>query len=133
MSISGRTNAAVKQFALWTMLCVVILAGVIAGGGFLIAALFHWISQQQPNPAAASAITGGALIGIVIIFALIGGAIIKKLKKPQPALFSEFSGMLGLGVRLITIAIRRDPRKAIIVSAIAGALAEFITSDRRSK
>jgi hypothetical protein len=133
MSISGRTSAAVKQFALWTMLCVVLLAGFIAGAGFLVAALFHWVSQNEANAAAASAITGGALIAIVIIFALIGGAIIKKLKKPQPALFSEFSGMLGLGARLIALAVRRDPRKAIIVSAIAGALAEFITSDRRPK
>jgi hypothetical protein len=130
MSISGRTSAAVKQFALWTMLCVVLLAGVIAGAGFLVAAFFTWISQHEGN-AAAAAITGGTIIALVIILGLIGGAIIKKLKKPQPPLFSEFGGMLGLGVRLITIAIRRDPRKAIIVSAIAGALAEFITSDRR--
>jgi hypothetical protein len=132
MSISGRTSAAVKQFALWTMLCVISLAGIIAGAGFLVAAFFTWVSQHEGN-AAAAGITGGGLLAITVIFGLIGGAVIKKLKKPQPGMLSEFSGLLVLGARLITMTIRRDPRKAIIVSAIAGALAEFITSERRSK
>jgi hypothetical protein len=132
MSISGRTSAAVKQFALWTMLCVISLAGIISGAGFLVAAFFTWVSQHEGN-AAAAGITGGGLLAITVIFGLIGGAVIKKLKKPQPGMLSEFSGLLVLGARLITMTIRRDPRKAIIVSAIAGALAEFITSERRSK
>ncbi len=130
MSISGRTSAAVKQFALWTMLCVISLAGIIAGAGFLVAAFFTWVSQHEGN-AAAAGITGGGLLAITVLFGLIGGAVIKKLKKPQPGMLSEFSGLLVLGARLITMTIRRDPRKAIIVSAIAGALAEFITSERR--
>ncbi len=132
MDVTGRARSALKQMALWAGLGTACLCIALAGLGFLISAFYVWLSTKL-GPAEALAVTGGVMIILAILVVAIGGAIIRKLKKPQPSMLSEFSGLFGLGVRLVTLTIRRDPRKALIVSLIAGALAEFIVSDRKKE
>jgi hypothetical protein len=132
MDISGRARSALKQSALWAALGVACLCTALAGLGFLIVAFYVWLSMRMGTPAAL-AVTGGVLIALALLIMAVGAAIIKKTKKRYPGLLTEFTGLFGLGARIIAMTVRRDPRKAIIVSMIVGALAEYITSERDRK
>jgi len=132
MSIPGRANAAVKGLALWAGLGLLVFAVVLAGIGFLISAFFIWVTEYKSH-AVAAAITGGALLAAAIIVGLLGSVIIKKTRKPQPSLISEFTGIAGTAGRIAGLLIRRDPRKSLILAVIAGALAEYITSDSKKR
>jgi drug/metabolite transporter superfamily protein YnfA len=132
MNMSGRAKSALKQSALWAALGVTCLCAVLAGLGFLIVAFYVWLSTRMGTPAAL-AVTGGVLIAMALLILAMGAAIIKKTKKRYPSLLTEFTSLFGLGARIIAMTVRKDPRKAIIVSVIVGALAEYITSEREKK
>jgi len=130
MSLSGRASAAVKHLALSAALGIVVLAIVLTGLGFLAAALYITISRHFPADQAA-AITGAALIAAALLIGAIGAAILKKLKKPQPSMIAEFAGTFGLATRLIGMVVRRDPKKAVILAALSGAIVEYVMGDRK--
>jgi hypothetical protein len=132
MSIPARVNAAAKGLALWAGLGLVVFAIVMAGLGFLVAGFFIWVEQYRSH-AEAAAITGGALVVLAVVIGLVGRAVLKKLKRPQPSILAEFGGIAGTAGRLAGFLIRRDPRKSIILAVIAGALAEYITSDSKKR
>lgn len=132
MSIQGRANAAAKELALWAGLGVVVLTVLLAALGFLITAFFIWIAHTKSYPVAA-AITGGTLLLIAIFIGIAGRIILKKIKKPQPSLLAEFGGIAGTAGRIAGLLIRRDPRKSLILAVIAGALAEYVTSDSKKR
>jgi hypothetical protein len=132
MSIQGRVSAAMRELVLGAGLGVSVLATALAGLGFLITGFFLWIEQYKSRPAAA-AITGGVLLALAILIGVIGSLILKKLKKPQPSLLAEFGGIAGTAGRLAGFVIRRDPRKAMFLAVIAGAVAEYITSGDKKK
>jgi hypothetical protein len=132
MSIPARANAAVKGLALWAGLGLAVLAVILAALGFLIAGFFIWVEQYRSH-AEAAAITGGALVVLAVVIGLVGRLVLKKLKKPQPSILAEFGGIAGTAGRLAGFLIRRDPRKSIILAVIAGALAEYITSDSKKR
>ena len=132
MSIPGRVSAAVRELVLGAGLGITVLVTLFAGIGFLVAGFFLWIEQYKSIPVAA-AITGGALLALAILIAAIGRAILKKMKKPQPSLLAEFGGIAGTVGRLAGFLIRRDPRKAMILAVIAGAVADYITSGDKKK
>ncbi len=130
MNIMGRIKAALLQVALWAGLGIVALCLVLTGLAFLIASLYIWLEHVLPHPVAAL-ITGVALFVVAILILLIGGMVVRKMKKQQPTMKQEFNNTIGTAARLVGLVVRRDPRKALIVSAVAGALAEFVTSERR--
>jgi hypothetical protein len=130
MDISGRVNGVIRGIALWTALGIVILGVVLAAIGFLIAGGYIWLSHRMDHAAAAASL-GGGLLAVAVLIALIGGAVIRKSRKRYPSLLTEFSGSIGLAGRLVAMLIRRDPKKALILSIVAGALAEYITNDRK--
>jgi hypothetical protein len=132
MSIQGRASAAATQLALWAGLGIVVLTVVLTAIGFLVASLFIWIDQYKPD-AVAAVITGGALLLAAIVIFLIGRVILKKIKKPQPSILAEFGGIAGTAGRIAGLLIRRDPRKSLILAVIAGALAEYVTSDSKKR
>jgi hypothetical protein len=132
MSIPGRASAAATQLALWAGLGIVVLTVVLTAIGFLVASLFIWIDQYKPD-AVAAVITGGALLLAAIVIFLIGRVILKKIKKPQPSILAEFGGIAGTAGRIAGLLIRRDPRKSLILAVIAGALAEYVTSDSKKR
>jgi hypothetical protein len=132
MSIQGRASAAATQLALWAGLAIVVLTIVLTAIGFLVASLFIWIDHYKPD-AVAAVITGGALLLAAIVIFLIGRVILKKIKKPQPSLLAEFGGIAGTAGRIAGLLIRRDPRKSLILAVIAGALAEYVTSDSKKR
>jgi hypothetical protein len=132
MSIPGRASAAIKGLALWACLGVVVLTIILAGLGFLVSGFFIWVSQYKSH-AIAAAITGGGLVAVAIVIGLLGSVILKKIKKPQPSILAEFGGVAGTAGRIAGLLIRRDPRKSLILAVIAGALAEYITSDSKKR
>lgn len=132
MSISGRASSLAKRAAVAFGASAVVLAVAGAALGFLIAACYVWLTQRF-GTAQAAAITGGTLLLLALILALAAGTVMSAMRRRQPPLFSEFGGTLRLGLRLIAMAVRRDPRKAIILSVIAGALAEYITAERERR
>lgn len=75
--------------------------------------------------------TGGAIIALAILIGLIGAAILRKLKKPQPSMLAEFGSTVGLVTKLAGILVRRDPKKAVILAAVSGAIIEYVMGDRR--
>jgi hypothetical protein len=130
MSIPGRANAAVKHAALSAGLGLAVLAICLAALGFFTAAFYITIATHVPA-ATAALVTGGALIALALMVAAIGAALLKRAKQRQPSLLSEFGGTLGLSMRLITMLVRKDPKKAVILAAVSGALAEYLLSDHR--
>jgi hypothetical protein len=75
--------------------------------------------------------TGGALLVAAVLVAAIGAAVLRRMKKQQPGWLSDFGGVVGLGVRLAGMLVRRDPKKALMVAALSGALVELILSDSK--
>jgi hypothetical protein len=130
MNISGRVNGVLRNAALWAGLGTAILFIALAGLGFLIAGFYIWLAGQMAH-APAAAITGGVLLLLSIFTALVGGAVIRKARVQHPSLISEFGGTIGLAGRLVGLLVRKDPKKALILSAIAGALLEYITSEKK--
>ncbi len=132
MSIPARAEAAVKGLALWAGLGMAVLATSLAGLGFLIAGFFLWARHESHD--AAAAITGGVLLVLAIAIAITGQAVLKRIKRRQPPLISEFTGIIVTAGRIAGLLIRKDPRKSMILAVIAGAVAEYITSgDKRKK
>jgi chromate transport protein ChrA len=132
MSIPSRVNAAVKGLALWAGLSLLVFAVVLTAIGFLITGFLIWLEQFKSH-AVAAAITGGALLIAAVIVGIVGSIVIKKTKKRQPSIIAEFTGVAGTAGRIAGLLIRRDPRKSLILAVIAGALAEYITSDSKKR
>lgn len=130
MNISARANAVLRHLALSAGVGVAVLFIALAALGFLIFAYYTWLLTRFTVPPAA-AITGATLIAIAIIVSAAGFAVVKKLKKPQPSMLADIGGTLGLGFKLASFVIRKDPKKAIILATISGALAEYLLSDTR--
>jgi hypothetical protein len=130
MSIADRAEAAVKGMILWVGVGVAALSVALAGLGFLIAGLFLWLKQARSAPTAA-AITGGVLLLVAIGLSVIGVLVLRQIRRRQPRLMAELGGLLGIATslaRLITLAIRSDMRKSLVLAMIAGAVTEYISS-----
>jgi hypothetical protein len=132
MNVTARIGAAVKGLALAIGLGIAVLVIALAGVGFLTAAFYLHFANLL-GPIRAAAVTGGTLAVAALLVALIGAAVLKRSKKPQPGWLSDFSGAMGLGLRLATALVRRDPKKAMVIAAVTGVLAELIFSDGKKE
>jgi hypothetical protein len=130
MNISGRVGGFLQQIALSAGLGVVVLMVLLTGLGFLIAALYGAIAAHM-SAVEATAITGGVLLVAAILIAIIGNAVIRKMHRPQPSLIAELGSTYGLAIRLVGMLVKRDPKKAIILAAVSGAIAEYVMGDHR--
>ena len=136
MDIPRRADAAVKGLLLWVGVGMATLFVALAGLGFLVAGFFLWLHQTRSN-AAAAAITGGVLLILAVLIAGTGIYVLNQIKKRRPTLMQEvggFAGMAGAAARLVTLVIRRDPRKALFMALLAGAITEYFTGgDKRGE
>jgi hypothetical protein len=55
------------------------------------------------------------------------------MKKPQPSILTEFTGMAGMAGRIAALLIRKDPRKSVVLAVLAGAVAEYLTSGDKKR
>jgi hypothetical protein len=132
LNITARAAAAVKHLALALGLGVAVLAVALGGAGFLTAAYYLHFAHEMDSVRAA-ALTGATLLVAAALVALIGAAILKRTKKPQPGWLCDFTGLAGLAVRLATMTIRRDPKKALIIAAVSGVLVELLFGDGKKE
>ena len=130
MNLSRHARLLIKGAALWTGVAVAALCIALAGLGFLITGFFIWLARHT-DYASASAITGGVLLVLALATGSAGGLVLKRMRKKRPSLLAEFGGTAGIALRLAGILVRRDPRKAMIIAVVAGALAEYITSEKK--
>jgi hypothetical protein len=132
MNLSRRVNSLTKNAALWAGVAMAVLCTALAGLGFLIAGFYIFLTQYINNAAAAAA-TGGVMLAIAILIGTIGGGLLRRMRRKQPSLVSEFGGTIGMAGRLVGLLVRKDPKKAMIISLVTGALAEYILADKRER
>jgi hypothetical protein len=130
MQVGKRAAGLVKSAALWAGLAGAVCCIALAGLGFMVFGFDVWLARML-GAAAAAAITGGVLLLLAMLVAVIGGGILRGMRKRQPSMLAEFGGTVGIVARLVTLLVRRDPKKAIILSVIAGALAEYLVGEKK--
>jgi uncharacterized protein YneF (UPF0154 family) len=130
MNLSRRAGALLKSAALWIGVAIAVLCIALAGLGFMVTGFFIFVARHT-DAASAAAITGGVLLVLALATGLLGGLFLSRMRRRQPSLLSEFGGTMGLATRIITALVSRDPKKAMIISLAAGALAEYIFSDKK--
>lgn len=127
MSLTRRAGTLARTAALWAGFTTVALCLVLAALGFLAAALFIWVAAHL-GAAAAAALTGGALLLLALAVTLSGRMVLNKLRRSAPGLFDDAIGTFGMVTSLIGLAVRQDPKRAILLSLLAGALTEYFTA-----
>ena len=104
---------------------VVILALGLVACGFFIAAAYIWL-RGHFSPAAACLIAGGALLVLAVAIGLAGGAMLRAAQARERARLAQINVTISTVLNLAAYLVRRDPKKAIIFSLLAGVLAEFL-------
>jgi uncharacterized protein YneF (UPF0154 family) len=134
MDFSGRARFIARYTALWAALGIAVLCIALAALGFLAAGLFCWLAQHSGVPAAA-AITGGVLLALALLGGFGGSFWLRRQRRlhPAPPLLADLAGTAGLVMRLAGFIIRRDPKKAVLFSLLAGALMEFLSGNGETK
>lgn len=125
MSLSRHARFYARASALWGGMGLAVLLLGFAAAGFFIAAFYLWLAAHFA-PALATLITGAALLALALAIGFIGGAVLRAARARERAQLAQFSLTLGTALRLAAYLVRRDPKKALIFSLIAGALAEFL-------
>ena len=126
MNLSRYVSALAKNAALAIAVYLVVACTVLAGAGFLIAGLFLLLLRDA-SPAAAAVITASVLFVLAALVGAGGGLMLSASRRASPGLLAEFGGALGL----ITLLVRRDPKKAMLFAALAGVLAEYFSGERK--
>jgi hypothetical protein len=132
MNLARRAGFLGKAAALWVVMAVAVLCTALGALGFFTAAFLIWVSHYL-GPAAAAAIAGLVLLLVACGIALVFTLILRRMRARQPSMATEALGTLSLVMRFAGLLIRRDPRKAVLAALIAGALAEYFTSDRQPR
>lgn len=122
MSASRCLSAIARKAALGTGMATATLCIALAALGFFVAS-FYILLTQHTSPAAATAITGAILLALALIAALITKTIFKKRRHHR---LSDWSELLGIAAYLI----RRDPKKAMLLALLAGAVTEYFAGDK---
>ncbi len=99
---------------------------MLAAFGLLAVALFLFADQHWGAPAAA-AITALALLLIAAQVLLAGALIFGRVRRRTPDLFGEAAGTIAMLTSIANIFVRRDPKRAILLSLLAGAVTEYFT------
>ena len=110
-------------------LALAVLGIMLAACGCLVAAFYLWVAPHL-GPAAGAALTGAALLVLAAFLALAGGALLRLMKRRPHNLLNDIQNTIRLMAKLILL---RDPKKALLVSMLAGALAEFIATPSRKR
>lgn len=130
IDIGGRVTSVVVRAAAAIGIGVIVLAIVLAGLGFLAAGAYLRLAHGL-GPAEAAAAMGAALFVLAVLVGLFGAWSLKTFRKRRPSLLSEFNATFGLGARLLTLLVRKDPKKAILLAAMTGAIVEYLLGDEK--
>lgn len=135
MSIQSHAQSVMKRMMLTAGIGMAAGAAATIASGFLLAAFFVWLTEHFGVPAAAALMAAFLLICAAMISA-IGAMIVKRMKRRESSLWAEIASTATIAKSvgaLITMVIRKDPKKALVLAAVAGVVAEYLTTDRRKK
>jgi hypothetical protein len=127
MGVVRLAGYVLKSAALWAGLATVVLCLVLTALGFLTAALFIWVASHL-GAAAAAALTALALLILAVQIALAGGFLLSRLRAKAPGLFDDTAGTIAMVTTLISLMVRRDPRRSILLALLAGAVTEYLAA-----
>jgi hypothetical protein len=127
MSLIRFAGFTLKSAALWVALAITVLSLVLAAFGLLAIALFIFIDQHL-GPAPAAALTALALLIIAAQILLAGTLIFSRVRRRTPDLFGEATSTIAMLTSIANLLVRRDPKRAILLSLLAGALTEYFCS-----
>jgi hypothetical protein len=128
IDLAGRATSVVLRAAAALGIGLAVFAIILAGIGFFAAGAFIHLAHLL-GPAKGAAVMGGALFVLAILVGLAGAWSLKNFKKRRPSMLSEFNATFGLGARLLVLLVRRDPKKAILLAAVTGAIVEYLLGD----
>lgn len=118
MPLSRCARAAAGTAFFWAVLSEAVLVLIVAALGFFAAGAYIWLARHF----------GAALAALAIVTVFIGLAVQSHKRKKQRLVCEvELLGTLGLARRLTSSLVRRDPKKAILIALIAGAVGEYFT------
>ncbi len=126
MSITRYAGSTLKSAALWAALAFAVLFLVLAAFVLLATALFIYLDNHL-GAADAAALTALALLFIAALIFITGSIILRSRRRHTPDIFGEASGTIAMLTSLANILIRRDPKRAILFSLLAGAITEYFT------
>lgn len=133
MTITRRVGFFGKMATLWVAMVVAILCTALGALFFFTASLLIWLIHYV-GPAAAAALAGLALLLEAVAIFIGCQLAMKRMRAKQPGSFGgDMLGLVGMALRLATLAFKRSPRKALIAAVIFGALADYFTSSRTPK
>lgn len=126
MSLARHVGIWAKSAILWAGFSFIALTLVLAALGFLAAALFLWVATHC-GTAAAAAITACGLLGLAVAILLAGRLFRRRMHAQAPGLFEEATGMFSMLTGLVGLLVRQDPKRAVLLALLAGALTEYFT------
>lgn len=130
MSLRSQARLLGRNLALSAGIAITMLVLALAALGFLAASVFLWAAPHWGAAAAAGG-TGAALLLLAVLAGFGGCYLARRLHRNQPSLLAEVSGTLLTATRLLGFIIRQDPKKAILLSLLAGALVEYFTPEKK--
>lgn len=117
----------IKWAAIGIGLALAVLGLILGAGVCLVVAFYFWVAPHL-GAAAAAAVTGAALLVVALFLALASRALLRRTQRRPRRLVSELTKTIVLMARLLLL---RDPKKTLLASLLAGALAEFIFGPSR--
>jgi hypothetical protein len=126
MSITRYAGFTLKSAAIWVGLGITILCLVLCAFGLLAAALFIYVAHHW-GTAAAAAVTALALLLLAAQVLLAGALFFHRARRRTPDIFGEATGTIAMLTSFANIFVRRDPKRAMLLALLAGAITEYFT------
>jgi hypothetical protein len=117
-----------RSAAVWAGFAAVALCLVLAALGFLAAALFIFVAAHL-GAATAAALTGIGLLLLALLIMLTGRLCLRNLRNKAPGLFEDAAGTIAMFTSLAGMLVRQDPKRAMLLAVLAGALTEYFTAE----
>ncbi len=132
MSLTRYTGDTLKRAALWGGLATIVLCLALGALALLGAAFFLWL-ERHLGPAAAAALTALALLLLALLVMLAGWLWFLRRPMRPPGPLGGMGGVLPSLVRLAGALVRQNPRRAMVLAVLAGALAEYMSKEEMAK
>lgn len=110
-------------------LALAVLGITLVASACFFAAFYLWVAPHLGR-ACAAASTGGVLLALAACLALLGSALLRRMKRRPARLLRELQNTLGLVAKLMLM---RNPKKILLISLLAGALAEYMSVPSRKR
>jgi hypothetical protein len=126
MSLLRYAGFTLKSAAIWVGLGVAVLCLTLGAFGLLAVALFIFVAHHW-GEAAAAAITAVALLLVAAQLVLAGAVFFHRVRRRTPDIFADAAGTIAMVTSIANMLVRRDPKRAILLSLLAGAVTEYFT------